>query len=535
MKEQSNMKHTVRFFIIIMLLSAIAASSMADDLAPVSLACDGAAPSHLSAGNTARQVQVFEPFAFSQNTGEALLDVLLDDITENVLLTNTHSVFGEPALAPVLAYNIAADSEVSILGEMQCITIDGGNTVLRYWQVEAAQATGYIIESVTFGLREITVGNPEGEGTLTYPFEDFTLRLLRPVVPLGGGDTVQAADAATAQYPCAPAPESRLSIGMQAEMRSNGWMNYATYDDTFQFEGYGADQPLDEYGLTVMSEVMLRGLLLQPLIDPDSEDAIVIAAETVMAQPGLSPIVDVVGGPVCVNQNIYPLPTNQFDQPDRFMTYWQIEVSVNDTAYTGWYPENSLENVWFASEDPNIAIGGPALVTTYHLVPLGFSMDACPRPQLVAGQTVQVVANAINVRATPGGDVGGSISLGNTLPIFGEPICAGGVIWWQTNGGFVAETEPINGMSLLRPVQIDTVTQEPAQPEPVVTEEPAQPNPVVTEEPPSEPQPPAEQPPREPERPTEDPARAPERPTEEPPRPSAPIIAVTANPTTPTR
>ena len=487
------MTTTLRLILLILLLALSAVSSLADDVAPVSLACDGAAPSQLAVGNTARPVQVLEPFSFSQNNGQALLDLLLADIIENVLLTNTHSVFADPALAPVMAYNIPFSSEVSILGEMQCVTIDDGNTVLRYWRVQTPQATGYMIESVTFGLREVTVDNPEGAGTVIYPFENFTLRLLRPVfrpvIPQGGGGTVQAPDAALPQYPCAPAPESRLSVGMQAEMISDGWMNYATYDANFQFAGYGDNQPLDAYGLTVMSEVMLRGLLLNPLIDPESEDAVVIPAETVLGTPGLSPIVDIVGGPVCVSQNVYPLPTNPYNQPDRFMTYWQIAVDVNDTQYVGWYPENSLEDVWFAAENPDIAIGGPALVTTYHLVPLGSAMAPCTPTQLFAGQSVQVVGATVNLRATPGGDVIDRLSLSQVLPIYGEPICAGGVNWWQTNGGFVAETEPISGMRLLRPADVVTPvptipSQEAAPSGPTPTINPIQAQPIrPTQEP----------------------------------------------------
>jgi hypothetical protein len=132
---------------------------------------------------------------------------------------------------------------------------------------------------------------------------------------------------------------------------------------------------------------------------------------------------------------------------DRFYTWWQVDIN----GEVGWYPEVVGQySHWLWDQE---GMFNRKLVM-YYMVPveaMQSQANACPTPNLYAGLVVEPAFANLNMRSNPNGDVIGRLEIEQEATLFGEPTCDGGTNWWQTERGYVAETDPETGAALLLP------------------------------------------------------------------------------------
>jgi hypothetical protein len=527
--------------------------------------CDGAAGSYMEPGMEAIRSTLisFDDIVYN-NQDKELVEFALFALDATQFLGIRNRFDSANVNNPVAPFN---DGDIVTIGEVNtCISADG--FTVRLWQLDSGD---WVFDTITSTQAvDMTsswpddIPNPQTPGEqLAQPqfpvlVDGVLFRYLLPYIEPPITTVPSTGEVTSGGTVCEGTPPSFLSIGMEVVLDGYGYEQFPqSYDVPYQEWTFDNTRlELNQHGFDTYTDILnttpLTGIV-------GNIESVVVSPQDLYANARPEGVV--LNGPFCIEESVDPAITSgnvteaSDPAPERFALWWQVEVN----GQVGWYPENVGQFSWWLWETDGMFARKLSL---YYMIPneqMMTTAPTCPPVGLFAGQTVQPAARAMNLRATPNGDVIGRVDVGQPVSVFGEPTCEGGANWWQTDrGGFIAENDPDSGLPLLVQYVPPVVTEEPVQTNPVITAEPAQPGSGnnddstsgeperPTEEPPREPERPmedpsrgperpTEEPPREPERPMEDPSRGPERPTEEPPRPSAPIIAQPVNPTTPPR
>lgn len=264
---------------------------------------------------------------------------------------------------------------------------------------------------------------------------------------------------------------SYLSVGMQAEMNTYEYVYFPQSGDlSDDTQGNWLDQNEtaifdSEYGIDFMIQMRQEASIHTQPVSFDFVPPVVATSETIFAPPVYgAPIATIKAGPFCGNYEIvdnHPCPENgtcEYEEPisDRYATWWQIEVTIHDETYIGWYPENMTEYAWWLWEEEGIF---DRVASTYLLIPFGQAMtvmgeDDCeplPASRFVAGMDVQPANGAMNIRDDANGGVIGRVEADSIMTLVGEDDCDEGVRWREVifhsgsvSRGWIAENDATN-------------------------------------------------------------------------------------------
>lgn len=473
------------------------------DFAAAPDACSLAAGSYMSPGMEAIRSTIinYDDIVYS-NQDETLVLYALYALDATELLP-ARNRFASPAnLTPVGAFN---DGDIVTMGtESICLTNE--IFTLRLWQLESGE---WVIDTLqvheALDLSDSWPENtpdPQNPGqTLAAPdnpvlvdgvmFRYLLPYIEPPVTTRPGGNIGQLAPSDEQLTVCEHAAPSYLAPGMLVKLDGYGYVKYpqdyavSNYLD-WTFTNTRFD--LNDHGLTTYVDIFNSTPLVN--IVGNLENAALTVQELYSSNPTIATVLD---GPFCTSTSVDPRfspidgsPEAPDPAADRFYTWWEIEVN----GQIGYYPENVGQYSWWLWDFNE---GFARKLFLYYMVPLAdetMQAATCNPPILFAGQNVQPVAGAMNLRAAPNGDIIGRVEANQVINVFGEPVCEGGTNWWRTGrGGYIAESNPETGIRLLIP----------AVPTPVPTVEDSNPPPRATAVPPRPTQP---RPTSEPSRPT---------------------------------
>ncbi len=461
---------------------SLGGGSLPGDIAAPPGACDLAAGSYMTPGMQAVRNTIisFDDIVYN-NQDEDLVLYALYAIEATQLFDSRNRFAAADNLTPVGPFS---DGDVVIIGNAS-ICVSTSLFTARLWELETGE---WVIDTISVH-EPLDVTNswpadapdPQTPGqSLTFPqfpvlVDGLVFRYLMPYIepPV---TTMPGADQVDTDLPvsnaCEYAAPSYLAVGMDVILNGYGYermpdfllspLNWTTW--TF----YETQFALSDHGMAAYIDVLNSTPLLNI---PGNFEAVALPPAELLNNGTTFTTGTIVAGPFCSETSVAPpvddgcsstcssLPCVPCTQgtginrdPDRFYTWWDVEVTVNGQAYRGFYPENVGQySHWLWATDGIF----PRKLFLYYMIPDALAMQTQPetcRPTLfAAGQSVSPATGAVNLRSAPGGDVIGRVGAGQIISIFGEPICEDGVNWWQTNGGFVAETEPGSGASLLMP------------------------------------------------------------------------------------
>jgi hypothetical protein len=449
------------------------------DFAPPPDACANAAASYLSEELEVIRTRMidFDNIVFN-NQDEDLVYYALYVLEANEL-DWANSVYDISSPEDVEPVGIIADGDIVQTGD-ESMCISNGLLTARFWKLASGV---WAIESIRFdepvdlttfwpeeAPENVEPGQEIATPDLPILVEGLEIRYLMPyieppITTLPGGNTDEVAPSEAQLTTCERAAPSYLSIGMDVWLNGYGYekvpTNYAVDWEDWEFSD--TQFALGEHGNQVYLDILQHTPLMGIVGNPES--VIVSVAELF---EGIPPVGTVVDGPFCTAINAEPAidygDISEAPDPDedRFYTWWQIEVN----GEVGWYPENVGQySHWLWETD---GIFGRKLFL-YYLVPFNAmesTESTCPSSNLIAGTEVQPAFSAMNLRNAPAGDRTGRVEAGQVVTVLGEPVCAGGTIWWQTTaGGYIAEFEPSTKAILLVPavqnLNADRVTSTP--------------------------------------------------------------------------
>jgi hypothetical protein len=453
------------------------------DFAPLPDACSFAAGSYVSAGmdairNTSAQ---FDTITYNNQDEDIMLYALYT--LEATELFGSRVRFDDGQASNVVGDFF--DGEVVVMGdESTCIETDAFTA--RLWELSTGE---WVIDSIAFKEAiDLTamwdVPAPANQGNLQIAQPDFPIlvegvvfRYLMPyieppitAVPLAGDQITSQPQAV-----CDNGAPSYLSVGMDVILSGYGYERFPADgqlgETEFALSNHGAEVYLDIFQTTPL--VGIPGNIESELISP------------VDLYSGFSePQATVVAGPICVDESVDP-PIDMGNgileasdpNPERFTTWWQIEVN----GVTGWYPENVKQHSHWLWETDGIFA---RVLFLYYMIPASAAQQttSCEPTRLYAGLDVQPIS-AMNLRSAPNGDVMGRINAGENLRLVGTPTCMGGAQWWQSDrGGFIAENDP--NAEGYRGLLLPAVQNVAPQSTPITGESaPTVPQPVPTETP----------------------------------------------------
>lgn len=261
---------------------------------------------------------------------------------------------------------------------------------------------------------------------------------------------------------------SYLSVGMQAEMNTYEYVYFPQSGDLSDgTQGNWLDlneTPIfnSDYGIEFMMQMRQETSIHTQPVSFDFVPPVVATSETIFAPPVYgAPIATIKAGPFCGNYEIvdnHPCEGNgacEYEEPisDRYAIWWQIEVTVHNETYIGWYPENMTEYAWWLWEEEGMF---DRVATTYLLIPFGEAMtvmdeDDCeplPGSRFVAGTDVQPALGTMNIRDDANGHVIGRVEADSVMTLVGEEDCEEGVRWREVifhsglvSRGWIAEND----------------------------------------------------------------------------------------------
>lgn len=279
---------------------------------------------------------------------------------------------------------------------------------------------------------------------------------------------------------------SYLSVGMQAEMAGYQYARFPLsgnlMDDNPQ-NWLELGDPAMQSQYTMNFYDAMRELPIYMLAVDDFDNIFTVAdAETIFAPPVYgAPQATIISGPVCGEQNVSP-PCNgngaceATPTQNQYITWWEIEVTVHDETYQGWYPENVNRYAWWLYEEEGIF---DQVANAYLLTPFGEAMtvmdeDDCeplPSSRFVVGTDVQPASGAMNIRDDANGSVIGRVDIDSIMTLVGEEDCKEGVRWREVifhSGsvprGWIAENDATNFYIAPYVPTIETVEAEATRP-----------------------------------------------------------------------
>lgn len=497
------------------------------DIASQPDACDNAGGSYMSPGLQAiRNTSISFDDVVYNNQSESLVLYALYALEATELFELRRRFANPNDLTPVAPFS---DGDIVTMGnESICISNDG--FTLRLWQLDDGN---WVVDTLKVHTPiDLSAAWPDdipdsqnpGQ-TLAVPshpvlVDGVLFRYLMPYIepPLTTlpGATEVDSDLPSDVNACEYAAPSFLAPGMTIMLDNYGYERYpvAFGGNVWEWQTWTLSDwqsQLTLHGTSVNEDILQNTPLVN--IPGNLESGVVPASELI---EGIN-IGTVLDGPFCTSANAEPAITidgiTEAPDPahDRFYTWWQVEIN----GEIGFY----IENVGQYSHWTYQGIQ-PRKLFLYYMVPLNAAMETTPEtcgPTLLfASMSVEPARGAMNLRAEPAGAIIGRAENGQDLTIFGEPICVDGALWWRTSlGGYIAETDPNNGIALLRV----------AVPDVVVTAEPVAPPTTNDNQPVSSPA----NNPNESTQPEQEPP-APPSATPEPPRPPRPTPTPTCDP-----
>ena len=439
-----------------------------DGFAPLPDACDNAAGSYMNEGIKASRTTMisFDDIVYDNKDPELVLYALY------AIEANTFGefdvLFDSPQnLAPVMDFK---NGDVVTIGD-ESVCINEGPFTARLWKVDNG---AWAIETIKFnGAYDISASwentqqnNPQlGNINFDMPVlvEGVVIRYMLPyveppitTVPVGGEQSKTSNDPI---FSCDGTAPSNLSVGMDVYLDGYGYSQFPTNieDSWTEWQFNDMKVAMGEYGTGVYIDILNE----TPLVGiPSNLESVIATPQELYSGINFGVIVD---GPACSSMNAEP-STEGGCKPsltvpcttgvggsnpdhDRFYTWWQVDIN----GEVGWYPEVVGQySHWLWDQEGMFN----RKLMMYYMVPveaMQSQANACPTPNLYAGLVVEPAFSNLNLRANPNGEVIGRLEMEEEATLFGEPTCGGGTNWWQTERGFLAETDPETNAALLLP------------------------------------------------------------------------------------
>lgn len=453
--------------------------SPVDGFVPLPDACDNAAGSYLSEGmNAVRTTMIsFDDIVFD-NKDEELVYYALYAI-EAMEFSMTDTMVDNPEnLQPTSAFLNGDTTKIGT--DSVCIT--QGSLTARLWQTQNGD---WAVDTIKFNepldITSMWANVPPPANMQNniampdYPvlvegvvFRYMTPYIEPPITTIPGTNNNQLTASDDMLTVCDNTAPSYLNIGMDVMLNGYGYeklpTNIEAYWEDWDFNNTSFE--LSEYGVNVYIDILNE----TPQVGiPGNLDSVIQTVDELYS--GTVDMGTVIEGPVCTSMNAEPAIDDgkivEAPDPDhdRFYTWWQIEVN----SEVGWYPEVVGQySHWLWNQQ---GMFNRKLVM-YYMIPIGEQQATCPTPNLYAGLVIEPAISPMNLRLAPNGDIIGRLDMRQSATLFGEPECDGGINWWQSDRGYLAETDPATRGLLLMPYIPDP------EPTPIATESVERPQPV---------------------------------------------------------
>lgn len=399
-----------------------------DDVAAPLEACDTAAGSYMQPGMEAIRNTIisFDDIVYGNEQEESALYALYA-IEDTQLFDSRNRFAAANNLIPVGPFN---DGDIVTIGTAN-ICVSTSLLTVRLWELTNGE---WVIDTISVNEPlDITnswpdnTPDPQNPGqSLAGPqfpvlVDGLVFRYLMPyleppLTTMPGANQVDS-DLPTANA-CAHAAPSYLTVGMPVILNGYGyeqmpdlssdpdWTTWTFHDTHFALSDHGMATYIDVLNSTPLLNI------------PGNFEAVALPSADLLANGTTFTTGQIINGPFCTETTVAPpemqscacttLPCQPCTtgsgnpDPNRFYTWWEVEVTVNGQTHYGFYPENVGQySHWLWATDGIF----PRKLFLYYMVPDALAMQTQPATQIQVAppvsQLTQVPPTLVPIEILP--------------------------------------------------------------------------------------------------------------------------------------